>query len=229
MCAAACASEADILRRALADLFVVEAQAPPLPESESNRRRIIDALPAEGRVQLAGTSENKVAALLPILRAYGRESQIEVRVVKLPYAAVALHARAVLLIAEHTITQLPIDELQALAAHELAHEYLWDEYWEAKAQQDAAALKRIDLVADGIAIATLSRIGLNPRNLLAGIGRLQRFNEKLGLSALNTVEYPSPRERRRFHETVLRSRLVSVSAPDLRTGRSADGLVSDFR
>ena len=144
-------------------------------------RSITSTLPSEGAVRPDSQGLAKLAALLPILSVYERRSVVEVKVAHLPYACMAFYQRSVLIIAEDTLRILRAEELQALAAHELAHEYFWEEYYQAKGRQDSRRLRKIELLCDGIAIITLHNLGMNPASLLSGVTRINRFNAKMGM------------------------------------------------
>src|SRR5262245_55309948 len=79
----------DFLQGGVEEVLSAEAKAPPPPLPEVERRRILASLPAEGRVAVEGPAAGKIAALAPVLRAYGRESETEILVVRLPYAGAA--------------------------------------------------------------------------------------------------------------------------------------------
>ena len=63
----------------------------------------------------------------------------EIKVIDLPQAGMALHDRAVLLITAPTIALLSAAELQAMAAHEIGHEYVWTEWNRAHQHADQVA------------------------------------------------------------------------------------------
>ena len=102
--------------------------ARPEPVSAENKARALSTLPEEGEVtNLNASARQKLAALAKVLRATGRESVYEIKVIAVPQAGVGLYARAVILISEPALTLLDADELQALVAHEVGHEYVWTE------------------------------------------------------------------------------------------------------
>ena len=102
--------------------------ARPAPVSSEDKARALAALPSEGEVtHLSASSRRKLAALTMVLRATGREPVYEIRVIAVPQAGLALYARAFVLISEATLTLVDAEELQALVAHEVGHEYVWAE------------------------------------------------------------------------------------------------------
>jgi len=178
--------------------------ARPTSVSAEAKIRILASLPAEGEItKLSGSAQRKLAALQEVLRAAERDSVFEVKVVDVPQAAIGLYARAVLLISKAALDLVDADELQALGAHEIAHEYVWAEYERASGLKDHNRLKELELVCDGIAIVTLRQLGRDPFRLIAAIDRLARFNrERLG-TALNEGSYPTVAHRRAFAGAVV--------------------------
>ena len=130
-----------------------------------------------------------------MLRAHGRDRVYEIQVIDVPQAFVGLYARAVLLISLPAIQLLNTEELQAIAAHEVGHEYFWGEYKAAQERQDEQRLRELEMAGDAIAVWTLLRLGLRPNRLISALGKLFRFNRRFG-NALNESSYPSLGERR---------------------------------
>ena len=93
--------------------------ARPAPMSSEDKARVLNTLPPEGEVtNLNASARRKLAALTQVLRAAGRESVYEIKVIDVPQARIGLLARAVILISEPALTLLDADELQAQVAHE---------------------------------------------------------------------------------------------------------------
>ena len=110
--------------------------ARPAPVSMEDMGAILRALPPEGEVtDLGAPAQQKVDAVRQLLKATQRD-WYEIKVVDLPQAAIALHARAVLLISAPAIALLNAAELQAMAAHEIGHEYVWIEWNRARQRAD---------------------------------------------------------------------------------------------
>ena len=173
--------------------------ARPAPVKDAERGRILATLPTEGNVRdLDPAQQKKVADLRRVLELHRRESVYIIKVIEVPQAAVALHGRAVVLISERALDLLDAEELQALVAHEVGHEYFWDEYFRARRDKNQAALRRIELLCDGFAVVTLERAGVNPTQLTSALEKTDRYNrDRFGLS-LYEGHYPAVSERRRF-------------------------------
>ena len=129
----------------------------------------------------------------------------KIKVIDLPQAAVALHARAVVLISAPAIALLSTAELQAMVAHEIGHEYVWTEWNRAHQRAEQDRLKELELVCDSIAAVTLHQLGMDPSSVIDAIEKVTRFNRQQFGAATNEKNYPTVAARRAF-VAVLRSR-----------------------
>lgn len=173
--------------------------ARPAPVSAKDKARVLSTLPLEGEVtHVSGSARQKLAALATLLRATERESVYEIKVIDVPQAAIGLHARAVILISEAALTLLDADELQALLAHEIAHEYVWTERERAFQLADRSRLKDLELMCDGIAIVTLHGLGMDVSRLMSGVQKISRFNRERFGTANNERDYPTLAQRQAF-------------------------------
>ena len=176
--------------------------ARPAPVSPEDMSAILRALPPEGEVtKLGAPARQKVDAVRQLLMATRRD-WYEIKVIDLPAAGIALHARAVVLIFAPTIALLSAAELQALAAHEIGHEYVWTEWHRARDHADQQRLKELELVCDAIAAVTLRQRRLDPTRVIDAIEKVTRFNRQLFGSAVNEKNYPTVAERRAFARQV---------------------------
>jgi hypothetical protein len=169
----------------------------PLPVSAGDKALALASLPSQGEVRRLGSSEKrKLATLGPTLQASGREGIYEVKVINVPQAWSGLYARTVLLLSLPALRILSEKEIQALLTHEIAHEYFWQEFQEARARADLKSLRRIELACDCVAASALARIGVSGDFLVSAIEKVYRYNrERFGV-ALNESAYPSVDERR---------------------------------
>ena len=171
----------------------------PAPVSAAEKEVVLAALPPDGEVRdLDAIQRRKIGAARRVLALHGREAVYEVKVIDVPQAAVALHARAVVLVSEPALDLLDPEELQALVAHEVGHEQLWDEYSRARREKDRSGLQTLELVCDGLAIVTLRRAGTDPRRLTSALEKVVRYNRDRFGMATNERDYPGLGERRRF-------------------------------
>lgn len=169
----------------------------PGPVSIEEKARALRLLPATGAItQLDGDERRKLEAMEPVLRAQQRLGIYEVKVISVPQAWTGLHERAVLLISLPALRLMTSEELAALVAHEIGHEYVWQQFADAKARRDTRRLRELELICDTIAIRTLVRLGGQPIRLQAAIEKTSWYNrERLGV-ALNEGDYPSLKERK---------------------------------
>jgi len=167
--------------------------------SDAMKCQVLASLPPEGEVTPAANAVAKLDALAPILAYHDRESFVELKVINVFQAAVAFHARCVLLVSEQALHLLTAAELQALVAHELGHEYVWNEYETAKALGDGEQIQQLELWCDAVAQLTLHDLGLDPRTLASGISKINRFNKPFGTPD-NVDDYPADALRSEFHK-----------------------------
>lgn len=98
---------------------------------------------------------------------------MELRLITLDgLAFVGLHARTVLLISREALNLVDADEFVATIAHELGHDYFWDEYEEARSQRDYLLVQELELRCDGIAAITMDRLGVNSERFVSAVARL---------------------------------------------------------
>ena len=172
--------------------------------SAEHKARALSSLPEEGEVtNLNAAARQKLAALVEVLRATDRDSVYDIKVMAVPQAAVALHERAIILISEPALTLLDADELQALVAHEVGHEYVWAERERAFRLADHSRLKDLELMCDAIAVVTLHGLGMDVSRLMAGVEKISRYNRERFGTADNEKDYPTVAERQAFAASVL--------------------------
>ena len=171
----------------------------PAPVTWSERQDVLATLPPEGDVRrLDATQRNKLAAARRVLELHGREGVYVIKVIDVPQAAVGLHGRTVVLVSEPALDLLDQQEIQALVAHEVGHEYFWDEYARARRDDDRRRLRTLELLCDGVALVTLRRAGLDPQRLSTALEKIVRYNRERFRAARNEDDYPTIEERRAF-------------------------------
>src|SRR5579875_2385035 len=138
----------------------------PKPVSAIAKTAAVRSLPPHGAVTQLGAGERrKLDAIHRLLAAHARDAVYDIRVIAVPEACTALFARAVLLISLPALRLLTAEELQALVAHEMGHEYVWKEYGDARSRNDTKQLRELELVCDAIAVRTLLDQGVSPQRL----------------------------------------------------------------
>jgi hypothetical protein len=181
----------------------------PSAVEATERIRALSQIPRENMVEPSADEVDKIASLQPVFVYHDRQTVVIPIVIDVPVAAVALHARAVVLMSRVAVRLLSGPELQAVVAHEIGHEYFWSQYNSARARHDLGELQSIELQCDGIAVLTLSELGIDPMHLLSAVDKIGRFNEVPG-NRWGSNGYPSPDERRRFVRALLQARANST-------------------
>ena len=171
----------------------------PAPVSPADKNLVMRSLPTKGEVRRLSKSERKkLDELKPVLRLHKRDRAYDIKVISVPQAWTGLHERAVLLISRPALGLLSSEELQALAAHEIGHEYLWDSYLVAQRQNDTKRLCDLELACDAIAVLTLEGLRVSTDNLTAGLEKVHQFNFQRFGWASNESSYPTAAARRRL-------------------------------
>jgi hypothetical protein len=176
--------------------FDFDTCRPPAIDT-AEKVRFVASLPTHGEVtQLTRGEGAKLRALQRVLRLHAREGVYEIKIVDLPYAATALYGRAVVLISYHALRLLNAEELQAVMAHEIGHEYVWQEYAAARLGEDSRRLRELELTCDAVAVLTLSRLGISPDRLISAVETIEWFNKERFGKADNENNYPNLTLRR---------------------------------
>ncbi len=175
------------------------------PISVQARELARATLPAEGALIPTRDEAKKLAELTPVLINHERERVFDIKVIDLPQGFIGLHDRAILLISRPALKVLTAAELQALVAHELGHDFLWNEF---ERERHGRGRQELELESDGIGVLTLVALGLDPMRLLTATKKLNRFNEQFGTPS-NIADYPTPAERQRFIITFVREIALS--------------------
>ena len=133
--------------------------------------------------QLGSGHRRKLDAIDQVLRVHGRIGVYDLRVISVTQAWTGLYQKAVLLISLPALTLLTSEELQALVAHEIGHEYVWQQYADARGRKDAKRLRELELVCDAIAVRTLAHEGVSPERLQTATEKVFWYNrERLGVA-----------------------------------------------
>jgi len=186
--------------RAFAEWVETAAPKPVRPEDKA---RSLRALPTEGEVtNLTDVVRRKLNAVDQFLRAAGRDSIYDIKVVDIPLARIALYDRSALLISEHALQLVDEKDLQALVAHELGHEYVAADYLRASQLGDHNRLKQLELICDAVAIVILHGRGLDPSRLMSSVERITRYNRKSRGTMVDERGYPTLDERQAFARAV---------------------------
>lgn len=190
------------------DAFLRQLRRPA--PSSIVRAIVINNLPKEGELTPTAQEAAKLAAIRPLLAFHGRDHDMELRLITVGGPAfVGLHARTVLLISREALDLFETDELLAIMGHELGHDYIWDEYEEARQKVDDRRLQDLELQCDGIAVIAIGRLGVDSEHLVSAATKLARHNQRRGTP--DTARYVPLDQRVRFIRAV--GRLTASSEP----------------
>jgi hypothetical protein len=173
----------------------------PTPLDAADRAKVMAALPKEGELRPRANEIKKLDAAQTVLKYHGRDGVITFKVIEVGHAFVGLHARTVLLASRDALALVSAEQFSALVAHELAHEYVWEEYWRAMQSREHSRMQELELQCDGIAVLTLRRLGIDPEHLVSAVETITRFNERRGTVA-SASDYVSLKERVAFIRAV---------------------------
>ncbi len=173
----------------------------PSPVSPAYKKAAIANLPPNGEIEPSAKGRAKLAALTPILESYDRNGVVEIKVIgDKETVFTGLYERCALIITEKALDLLNKEELQAVVAHELAHELFWDEYRLARDGGQDDKVQEIDLRCDGFAICTLARLGLEPAQLFSALRKMARYDK----DTWGANYYAAPDERVAFARAMIR-------------------------
>jgi len=168
----------------------------PEPVSRNQAAAALQGLPPRGAITSFSTKEQKkLSAISQVLAFHGRSEVYSVRVIDVPQAWTGLHARAVLLVSRPALDLLSAAELQALAAHEVGHDYVFGQYQAARLASDNAALRTLETFCDALAVLRLEAIGVPPVNLSRALKKVFLYNQLRFGRPSDEARYPPVRER----------------------------------
>jgi hypothetical protein len=174
------------------------------------REMVIRTLPEEGELTPTAQEAAKLASIHPVLAFHQREHDMELRLITVGgLAFVGLHARTVLLISKEALHLVDTDELSAIMAHELGHDYVWNEYEDARRRREKRRLQELELWCDGIALITMGRLGIDTERLVSAATKLTRYNERV-MGPPDDARYVPLDQRVRFIRAV--DRLIAGRA-----------------
>jgi hypothetical protein len=182
----------------------------PAGVSADQRVRLVASIRKEDIVSPSAQRQAKLDALRPIL-AYHDRAGIEVKILRLGLAWAGMLEGAAVVVSEEAVDVLTAEELQAVIAHELGHEYFAAEYEAARQNKQYDTVKGVELRCDAVAIITMRRLRLNPTSLISGVSKLTKFNEARGVKN-NPDLVSSVDERRSFCQAMIK--LIEASSAE---------------
>jgi peptidase M48-like protein len=173
----------------------------PAAVSADSKARALSMVRKEDVIEPSAERQAKLDALRPVLEYLERDVAIEVKILRLELAWAGLLGGAAVLVSEGAVDLLTAEELQAVVAHELAHEYFADEYEAARSGKRYDTVREIELRCDAVSIVTMRGLRLDPGALLSAVAKLTKFNHRRGFPNSPTLA-PSMEERRSFTRAV---------------------------
>ena len=170
----------------------------PVALAPELRAKVLNMLPKNDLVLPSAQGLAKLQSLEPILKYHQRDCVIELKVLRAPSATAVFLAGAAVLITEPALEILTAEELQAVVAHELGHEYYWNEFEVARHNHDYPEMQELELRCDGIAVTTLEHLGLEPASLVSAIAKLNKYNAHPGSTSGQNQTYVSFKDRVAF-------------------------------
>jgi Peptidase family M48 len=140
-----------------------------------------------------------------VLRLHEREGRVELFLYEDDRPSVKLWRGCVIVISAGLAEPLYDGELAGVFAHELGHSYFEDEMAAARVNQDARAMRVVELKCDGIAILSLKLLGYAPGYYLGGLRRLRSIAKTKGLSEGVSPSHPQLAERAKFSQRFIKS------------------------
>jgi Zn-dependent protease with chaperone function len=173
----------------------------PEPLDAELRRKVIARLPDHGELVPTQSERHKLDAAQEVIDFGERTGLITIKVIDVDHAFVGLHARSAVLASRQALSLLNEAEFAALVAHELGHEFVWSEYWEAMKRDDHRAMRVLELRCDVIGVLTLRALRRDPEKLVSAVQKMTRYNEARGTVA-SAADYVDLDERVRLIRTV---------------------------
>jgi Zn-dependent protease with chaperone function len=183
----------------------------PLPLIAADlKRQVIASLPREGEVALSPQERKKLESVTPVLKLHGRDTDYLFKVFDSAQARIAVYARFVVLVTNTALRLLTPGQLQAVVAHEIGHEYVWEEYEDARNRHDWRRVRELELFCDAVALKTLIRTGTPPSALIDALRTMTASNERNGIVPDTRDSHPSLVERARFSEELVKRLSLNV-------------------
>jgi|GEM_PF-1889780 len=168
-------------------------------------RRITRIANAGGRLDL-GLLERWRAKLAPVFRVHQCEGRLTLFIFPDDEPFVMTHAGVLITLSTKSV-QLAAGEagLAGIVAHEVAHEYLASPLIVERLDRGPDLQREIELVCDGIAVATLIKLGLDPQAYAAALtSQIQASKSSYEVRCDNPTHPPLPTRLemiRRVHES----------------------------
>ena len=111
------------------------------------------------------------SALQPVLD-YHERAKMPIYVLRSDQPKAYMVDHAVIFVTTRMMLIAGDEEIRGIIAHELAHEYIWDERLNAMKEKDGKLMRECELFCDAVATFTLKEIGDDPASYGRILGRL---------------------------------------------------------
>jgi len=183
----------DAVRRRLSELRPPAYQPGPVLLNEIIKRQELPVFSGE-RV------ERLKSALQPVLAFHERDGKLPIIVLRSNQLKAFVTVRAALIITTRLMLISSEAELRGIVAHELAHEYLWEERNQAVRKKDESLLREIELFCDAVAAITLKEIGDDSACYERALERMTIIGATAGnVTRSETKTHPSLEARVKFN------------------------------
>src|SRR5581483_9470988 len=199
--------------RTVDGIFIYLDQIRPAPVKDSDKQflmRNMSILTGETGVRDPALLQKLRQKIRPALALHRRIQVVDLYVFRYPYP-VAMNKPGAFVALSTTMLDLIGDDESSLlgtVAHELAHEYVASEHFEALQKHDLAKMRELELFCDVVATATLVALGLDPAHYASLLERA--VNSSPEAAKMNNGEREMP-------NVVVRRRLIAEVAAQLTT------------
>jgi hypothetical protein len=122
---------------------------------------------------------DRLKAALQSVLDYHERGKMPIYVLRSEAPKAYLVERAAIIITTRMMVIASDEEIRGIVAHELAHEYVWDERIKAMREKDAKLMRECELFCDAVAAFTLKESGDDP----ASYGRIIKRLTIIGINA----------------------------------------------
>jgi Peptidase family M48 len=125
---------------------------------------------------------DRLKAVLQPVHDYHERSRMPIYVLRSEHPKAYLVDRSVIIITTSMMDIAGDAEIRGIIAHELAHEYIWDELAQARRGKDGKLMREYELFCDAVAAFTLKEIGDDPASYGRILLRMALAGIKLGIA-----------------------------------------------
>jgi Zn-dependent protease with chaperone function len=148
-----------------------------------------------------------------VLAYHKRDGKLPIYVLRSDQPKAFVTCRAALIITTKLMLIAGEAELRGIVAHELAHEYLWEERERAFNEKDESLLREIELFCDAVAAITLKEMGDDPAHFARALERMTYIGITAGnVTRSETKTHPSLGARVKLNQWLCKQ-LGQVTTP----------------